>query len=540
MNPDFSLFLKILLFQCLVGFSLDIGATVKNHRRNISENFNLGKQAFNNGDYVNALRCFDKDIRSHRNNASAHMMASMIRYSYGDYGKAMEDVESAIKHMCRKDKKNLSLCYMVRADIYNEMKMFEKAMQDYGHAICIDPGNAGHYGTRAGFYYERGLYDLSDSDYMKIRELEPENKLSYIGIGRNHAARKNFRDAIRQYDMAERLFPDCSSVYSLRAEAYAESGNMQNFSDDIITSIGIDEDSHAVSLLSSYADKAYPYLVAGLKKKALSEPGNDCWPYYLGVLNEKSRKYTHAITSYLDSLKINPDSMTANRISICYSKTGKLKKAAEYIGKAIELDCCYVNNYLIKANIDNDTGKIGDAISDMDYYISKRPDDSWAYYKRGRFKDFKGDFSNAIADYTTAIALDDGCLRAYLGRGDLYRITGRHDKAKSDFEHILKIDTVVANNSFRQYALFYFGKKEEAMAWMQRMLDQDGPANYYCAACFNAIAGESEVAVEYLRNAVKEDYFALKRAINERHLDRIRHLESYKALISEYTLLNGE
>jgi tetratricopeptide (TPR) repeat protein len=540
MNPYLSLFLKILFCQCLLGLSLDIVATIKNHRRNISEDFNLGTQAFNRGDYVNALQCFDREIRCHKHNASAHMMAAMIRYSYGDYGKAMEDVEYSIKHIRRKYKKKLSICYMLRADIYNEMEIFEKARHDYDYAIRIDPMNADHYETRAGFYYERGFYDLSDRDYMEIRELEPGNNISYIGIGRNHAARKDYRSAIKQYDMAERLFPDCSSVYSFRAEANAISGNMKGFSDDVITAIGIDEDSMAVSLLASYADEAYFYLISGLKDKAASEPNNDCWPYYMGLLNEKSRKYNHAISSYLNSMEINPDSITAKRISICYGKTGKWKKATEYIKKAIKLDSENINNYLIKANLEFYTGKVVEAISDMDYYISQRPHDSWAYYKRGRFKDIIGDFDNAIEDYTVAIILDRGCSRAYLSRGDLYRIIGRDNEAKSDFEHILKTDTAIANNSLREYALYYFGRREEAMVWMQKMLNFDGPANYYCAACFNAIAGKSEIAINYLRNAVKEDYFALKRAVNERHLDRIRHMESYKALISEYSLQRGE
>lgn len=523
---------RFIIVLLTVSFSVSIFAQVNKY--NDSYNYNLGVEALRENNYATALDYFQKEIERHKDNAAAHLLIARIHYRYDNYGDAISSVESAIKYAGKKDKNTLASAYCLRGLVYSELEKDALAIKDFSQAIKLLPNDASLYESRAQFYYEREMYDLADKDYLKIQQLDPSSVMSYMGLGRNNIARKEFEKAIEQFDYVELLYSNYSSAFAFRAEAYAGMKKWREFADNIVSALSIDGNDKAFYLMQAKADTAYVFLSTKLKAKSVLEPNQSYWPYCLGIVNEFAEKYETAIDFYQKAMKINPDDFTANRISNCYQELGDWNQAISYMDKAIAIDSTRTRYYLTKANWENEAGLVAEAISDMDFYISKNPEDDWAFYRRGWFKDHSGDVEGAIEDYSTSLALDPDYAYAYMNRGVLYRNLGNTDKAKADFEMVLQLDTLAEDNSCRQYALFYLGKEAEAFDWMRQMLDKDGNGNYYDAACLYSLAGKGEESVAYLRKAFESGYRRFAHVQRDRDLENIRNLDAYRSLMDEY------
>src|SRR3989338_11675443 len=78
------------------------------------------------------------------------------------------------------------------------------------------------------------------------------------------------------------------------------------------------------------------------------------------------------------------------------------------------------------------------------------PYDADAYYKRGLAYQDKGQYDQAISDYSRALEIDPWDTAAYNNRGDTYENKGQYDQAISDYNRALEIDP--------WYALAYYNR----------------------------------------------------------------------------------
>lgn len=81
-----------------------------------------------------------------------------------------------------------------------------------------------------------------------------------------------------------------------------------------------------------------------------------------------------------------------------------------------------------------------DAISKYTEFITLEPNNSNAWYNRGRAYSEKGDIDHAISDYTKAIEIDPQFAEAYYYRSKAYMSKGNSDKADVDYNKALTID----------------------------------------------------------------------------------------------------
>jgi tetratricopeptide (TPR) repeat protein len=72
------------------------------------------------------------------------------------------------------------------------------------------------------------------------------------------------------------------------------------------------------------------------------------------------------------------------------------------------------------------------------------------YYNRGFTYLDKGDFENALADFSENIRLDPKCASAYHGRGTAYREKGEYDRAILDYTEAIRISP--------KYGAAYWGR----------------------------------------------------------------------------------
>lgn len=157
-------------------------------------------------------------------------------------------------------------------------------------------------------------------------------------------------------------------------------------------------------------------------------------------------------------------------------------------------------------------------------------------FLRGWCHELSGDDAKAMEDYNTGIDLDKSYPYIYLMRGEMRFKYGEKELAEEDFEEVVKKDTVAEAGSCRQYALFFLGKDEEALEWMEKIIcsDPEDKGVYYDKACLLARMGRLQESVEALRTAFAKGYRSFAHIEHDDDMDPIRDMPEFEALISEY------
>lgn len=524
--------MRTILLSFLIACSSVLYAD--NLKRPDSYNYTRGIEAIQNNNLEEALDYLNKEITEHPDNGYAFAWVALVRNYNEEYGRALTAANIAVKKIPSKDKEYKAFAFSTRASVFLNLEDTIQAIKDYTQAIALTPEEDRLYNTRAQVYYEQNKYDLADNDYRKIISLKEGDVMGYMGLGRNANAQKRYEDAIKQFDYVNKLEPSYSSAYSFRAESYIGLKKYNEAIDDVITALGIDQDDKAFYELQTLADSAFTQTIAKLKIQKLKEPKESSWPYDLGLVYEKTDRYAKAIPFYKESLAIESNKETANRIASCYNEIGDYDKALEYCDQAIALDSTKTNHLYFKANILDNAGRSEEAIKVMDSYIAQNPEEYFPYYRRGWFKDHSGKTDEAIEDYTMAITLQPNDAYQYLNRGVLFLQKGDKKKAYEDFKQAVRLDSVPDAPECAFYAYYYLGDKNKAIEMLDKALKKEDKGNYYDAACLYSIMGDKEKAIFYLRKALENGYRRFVHIKRDRDLNNIRTTTEYKALMAEY------
>ena len=520
----------IMLIVCPVSLNAQ-----KYNKYGDSYNFRKGMEALDERDSKKAEDSFRKEIDEHPENGYAYLYLAHIQQHNEEYGKALSSVDNALKYIPKKDKEYKGACHYKRAGIYRALDKYDEAILDYTMAISYNPDDEDSFWERAQIYFEQEKYDLADADYRAMQKLDANSPLSFMGLGRNEVKRGNFQNAVDSYDHVVALYPEYESGYSFRAEAYMGLKRYMEAASDIVKALELDYDNKAFGLMIDIADSAFVQISTKLKAMAVTDANSAYWPYCLGVINEHVKKYNDAITNYLKASKLDEDAMTYSRISSCYEDMGEWASAIEYMDKAISLDPKDTDYVLYKANIYYEAGQIQTAIEVMDQYIELVPDYAGGYYRRGWFKDNIKDIDGAIEDYTTSITLDSDYPYAIMSRGNMYLLKGENELAKKDFEMVVQKDTIPEEGSCTMYALMHLGRNDEAIEWMNKMLESSEEEGVrYEAACLYSLMGDIEKSLYYLEESLKRGNKSYHHMMTDDDIDNIRNLDAFKALMEKY------
>ena len=520
----------IMLIVCPVSLNAQ-----KYNKYGDSYNFRKGMEALDERDSKKAEDSFRKEIDEHPENGYAYLYLAHIQQHNEEYGKALSSVDNALKYIPKKDKEYKGACHYKRAGIYRALDKYDEAILDYTMAISYNPDDEDSFWERAQIYFEQEKYDLADADYRAMQKLDANSPLSFMGLGRNEVKRGNFQNAVDLYDHVVALYPEYESGYSFRAEAYMGLKRYMEAASDIVKALELDYDNKAFGLMIDIADSAFVQISTKLKAMAVTDANSAYWPYCLGVINEHVKKYNDAITNYLKASKLDEDAMTYSRISSCYEDMGEWASAIEYMDKAISLDPKDTDYVLYKANIYYEAGQIQTAIEVMDQYIELVPDYAGGYYRRGWFKDNIKDIEGAIEDYTTSITLDSDYPYAIMSRGNMYLLKGENELAKKDFEMVVQKDTIPEEGSCTMYALMHLGRNDEAIEWMNKMLESSEEEGVrYEAACLYSLMGDIEKSLYYLEESLKRGNKSYHHMMTDDDIDNIRNLDAFKALMEKY------
>ena len=189
----------------------------------------------------------------------------------------------------------------------------------------------------------------------------------------------------------------------------------------------------------------------------------------LGVLNEKEGQTQKAVEFYTSSIKVHPDNPKAyyHRGSI-YGKSGRLSEAISDMDNAIRYDKAftqaYINRAIAKAMIKDHRG----ALADLDWVLAREKNGE-AYLNRGILKNELGDYAGAIPDFQEAINLDPSCLKCYYAMGLANFHSKRYNEAIAAFSSCISRDPGSGMPYFyRALSNIEAGRPEEACTDLQK------------------------------------------------------------------------
>lgn len=505
--------------------------------------YQRGVEYFNEGKYEDALDWFNKELEENPDNGYALVYVSTIYYGSQEYGRALSILDKAMKHLPKKDKKWAALAYASRSEIYKAMQDTVQAVNDLTQAIDIDPSNSKYFENRAEMYYEQEKYDLSDADYRQMIALDRGDIIGYMGLGRNANAQKRWDDAISQFDYVIKFAPDYSSGYSFRAESYLGKEKWAEATDDIIKGLDIDGDDKAFYLMGHVPEEAVQMMKAKLKIQMTKQPSNRYWPYCLGVLANVNEDYDEAIVYYSKAHALDAGSVFLKKIAECYISKDDYTDALDYIDRTLAMEPEYNAAIDLKGDILSHLGRYEECLVERDKIISQFPEYFTAYFSRAEDLMAAKRYSDAIEDYNMVEVLEPNMGDVpylLMKRGDAYRLTGKGEQARKDYERLLEVekDSVLNSNSWTPFAYSGLGNAEKAIETMQHILANDTTdvsGNLYNAACVYGRIGRNAEALKYLAEALDKGYRNMRHIMVDYDLDAVREMPEFKELIERYS-----
>jgi tetratricopeptide (TPR) repeat protein len=211
-----------------------------------------------------------------------------------------------------------------------------------------------------------------------------------------------------------------------------------------------------------------------------------------------------------------------------YKAKGEYDKAIENYNKALALYPGDEDYYAERGEAKLLKGDFEGAIADFRKVIEICPSDSWGYYMSAWAEESAKQYDKALDDYNQIIKILPENAYTYYHRAQVLMLMGRTEEAKADFETVVLQNPVVSvEDNDKPFALFYLGRKAEAIDWQNKILKAYPTAErQYDTACLYSVMNEKELALEYLESALKNGFKDFLHIQADKDLDNIRELAS--------------
>src|SRR4029077_9526318 len=125
------------------------------------------------------------------------------------------------------DRKDLAAAFKARANAYNDKGEYDTAIDDYGHAVAINPADGGVFNDRAAAYGAKGQYALSILDYDRALAIKPENAMALSNRCFAKAVMDKLEEALVDCNESLRLRPGDANTLASRGFANLKHGQSE-------------------------------------------------------------------------------------------------------------------------------------------------------------------------------------------------------------------------------------------------------------------------------------------------------------------------
>lgn len=470
-------------------------------------------------DLDKALQTLDTAIdckkgKNKETTAYAYIMKGIVYYHTGEYAKGEESLSKSIKA-----NKKQAQAFLHRANCRAALGNAQGAFEDYQKAISIDRNNPEIKIEYARFLYENNSKDAAyDILNQLLRENPYENQVRFLKLQFCFSDEK-YKEAIDEYMIYAQIEDVGFNTANLLELAIKDYDYTIQKMDNIIKE-GKTKDFQDLWRLR----RGHVKLVLGRDEdeglKELQELSKNC---------SDSSRIAGDIAVKLANYHIGKNDWAQGIASI---------ETAEEIARKENREIPY-NWYVAKSNAYEELGNIDKAIEAIDTAIFNIKDEikESGYsiiMKRSSLRKEKGRYTEAEADIDTLLSLFGENPALLYRKGDLETKQGNKEAGKAIYEKILEIDTVASIESYRMFALACLGRKDEAKAWAEKMIEISDSVlysvTYYNIACMYSIMGDKAAAIENLMTAVENGFESCAVIRKDNDLDNIRDSKEFQSI----------
>lgn len=280
-------------------------------------------------------------------------------------------------------------------------------------------------------------------------------------------------------------------------------------------------------------------LLQAMRAKKSIEELCDSLRYYYFTSRAIIDHYNHDNVNALRSIAQVQSSPELSLLKAdCYVDLGLFENAIKVYSTLYD---DYTEEYL-NCQIGECYRKNGDYVKAIEYYKSamrSHPDWAFPYYGMGWSYELLGDDDTALKYYNYGLDVNKSYAYLFLMRGEMYQKMGQYESAKEDFNTVLQIDKTLKDGTCRQYALFFLGRSEDAINWMNRLIEMqpNNPGHYYDKACLCCRMGLIDEAVKAMESAFRLGYREFSHLDADDDIEPIKSNPKYVALYEKYHII---
>jgi len=298
-----------------------------------------------------------------------------------------------------------------------------QAIEEFTMAIQADPGESEFHIIRSNAYYNKGYYKKAIEDLDKAIQLSPHNFRAFRERGIIYLKIGQYKKAGEDLTRAVKLNPRDFISYINRGIMLFEIGEVEEALRDLNMAINIDPE-HGDSFLTRARIKKW----MGSKKSALAD-------------------FNMAVRLYGSNLKrVRDDTFSLFQRAKSYLEAGREKEALSDLNLYIERAPEDPEGHFLRGEILAGLGRKKEAVTEYEKayelgfpMIENYQYDPWWYYRCGLMKSRLHQYKKAVKLLTHAVKRRPGFAEAYIERGFAYLALARTEKAGKDFKRALSI-----------------------------------------------------------------------------------------------------
>ncbi|MEZ5000790.1 MAG: caspase family protein [Bacteroidales bacterium] len=298
--------------------------------------------------------------------------------------------------------------FIKAGDTFFKNNKFEDAVEQYTHAIELNPTDIKGYILRCTALEAAGRYQEAYEDIEKARVFDPKDVEVLYLIGRVCNELGKYDEALMHLNYASRVAKREEKIYPEKVKTLIALGQYDN--------------------------------ALKVSDTALLFKENELNFYQRGLAFEKLNNDIRARKDYEKAIS-KEKTFEPARLALAdlLIRAGELEEAKEHVDYLIADNDRNANAYLVRSRIYVKKLDYPSALNDVSRNILLEPENPLHYATRGLYYQEFNQHANAINDFSKAISLNDSDPDLYFKRAYSYEQLMNYDKAALDYKKITEL-----------------------------------------------------------------------------------------------------
>ncbi len=163
--------------------------------------------------------------------------------------------------------------------------------------------------------------------------------------------------------------------------------------------------------------------------------------FQLGLLTYERREYRRASEHFQRIVRMNPrDFLSLYYLGACFATMEQPDSARYVLSACVTLQPSYTPAVALLASLYFAKPDYGQALRLYSRAVQSRPDNADLLYRKGLCHEKLSDYTEAIAVFRSAIAIDTAHVHAYAHLGQVYFQMAKYDSAIAAYEHAVRLE----------------------------------------------------------------------------------------------------